>query len=79
MLLRDLLRRRPLPDVVHVHFHDWDLVDARRALALTTALRLLRLRRRPLRLDELAARAAATAPERAFSEVAGGHSPPSAV
>lgn len=63
MLLRDLVRARPLPAVVHVHFHDWDLADPSRALALALGLRLLRLRRPPLGLDELAARAAATAPE----------------
>jgi hypothetical protein len=51
MLGRGLLSLRGL---VHVHFHDWELVDRRRALALEALLRLLRLRRRPLALDELA-------------------------
>jgi hypothetical protein len=51
MLGRDLLR---LPDLVHVHFHDWELVDRRRSLALQALLRTLRLRRKPLRIDELA-------------------------
>lgn len=55
MLGRGLLALRGL---VHVHFHDWELVDRRRALALEVLLRLLRLRRRPLALDELARRAA---------------------
>ena len=58
LLGRGLLR---LPGLVHVHFHDWELVDRRRAAALQALLRLLRLRRRPLELSELAAHAA-TAP-----------------
>jgi hypothetical protein len=33
--------------VVHVYFHDTDLLDRRRRLALGAVLRLLRLRRRP--------------------------------
>lgn len=64
MLARGLLH---LPGLVHLHFHDWELVDRRRALALGTLLRLLRLRRRPLAIDELAERAA-TAPEIAWHE-----------
>jgi hypothetical protein len=56
MLARDLLR---LPALVHVHFHDWELVEPRRAAALAALLRALRLRRRPLALDALAERASA--------------------
>ena len=56
MLARGLVR---LDGLVHLHFHDWELVDRRRALALEALLRLLRLRRRPLSVDELASRAAA--------------------
>jgi hypothetical protein len=53
MLVRAL--GRPLPEqLVHVYFHDTDLLDRRRATALELALRLLRLRRRPGRLDEIA-------------------------
>jgi hypothetical protein len=59
MLGRGLLS---LHGLVHVHFHDWELVDKRRALMLEAVLRLLRLRRRPLAIDELARRAA-DAPE----------------
>lgn len=59
MLGRDLLRLRGF---VHLHFHDWELVDRRRSLALHAVLRALRLRRRPLRIDELA-KLAAQAPE----------------
>jgi hypothetical protein len=54
MLGRDLAR---LGGLVHLHFHDWELVDRRRSLALEGLLRLLRLRRRPLSVDDLAARA----------------------
>ena len=46
-----------LDGLVHLHFHDWELVDRRRALALEAVLRLVRLRRRPLSVAELAARA----------------------
>jgi hypothetical protein len=55
MLARGLVR---LEGHVHLHFHDWELVDRRRSLALAAVLRLLRLRRRPLTVAELAARAA---------------------
>jgi hypothetical protein len=56
MLGRGLLRP---PALVHVHFHDWELVDRRRAAALEGLLRALRLRRRPLAIDALAERARA--------------------
>ena len=59
MLARNVFR---LPRLVHVHFHDWELVDRRRAVALSVLLRMLRLRHRPLTIDELAQRAA-RAPE----------------
>ncbi|HET7045374.1 MAG TPA: hypothetical protein VFI37_11040, partial [Gaiellaceae bacterium] len=60
MLLRDLLRRRPLEQpVVHLHFHDWDLADPRRRLALSLGLAILGRVRRPLDLDRLAETAAA--------------------
>ena len=48
---------RPLPPVVHVHFHDYELLDARRRAALTAVLVLLARRRRPVGLDELDRRA----------------------
>ncbi len=48
-----LARAVRLPDYVHVYFHDTDLLDRRRALALAFGLRHL-ARRRPVRdLDEL--------------------------
>jgi hypothetical protein len=62
MLARGLLRLRGL---VHVHVHDWELVDRRRAAALEVLLRALRLRRTPLTVAELAVRAVG-APERAW-------------
>jgi hypothetical protein len=44
-----------LPRVVHVHFHDYELLDARRRLAIDATLRVLARRRKPLRLDQLVA------------------------
>jgi hypothetical protein len=64
MLGRGLLGLRGF---VHVHFHDWELVDRRRALALHAVLRALRLRRKQLRIDQLA-NLAANAPEVGWSE-----------
>jgi hypothetical protein len=37
-----------LPETVHVHFHDYELLDRRRRAALSVALRLLARRRRPV-------------------------------
>ncbi len=45
MLARAVLG--PLPPVVHAYFHDTDVLDRRRAVALQVALRALRARRRP--------------------------------
>ena len=39
---------RPLPSYVHAYFHDYDLLDARRRLALLAALEVLGRRARPL-------------------------------
>ena len=64
MLGRDLLRLR---GPVHVHFHDWELLDNRRVLALDAMLRLLRRRRQPVSAAELAERASA-APELRWDE-----------
>jgi hypothetical protein len=44
---------RTLPPVVHVHFHDYELLDARRRAALVAVLRVLARRRRPAALDEV--------------------------
>ena len=46
--------REPL---VHVYFHDSDLLDRRRSLAFSAGLALLAARRRPVDLDRLAAEA----------------------
>jgi hypothetical protein len=52
MLVRALLRPHGLDEpLVHVYFHDTDLLDRRRALALRLALRVLALRRTPSDLD----------------------------
>jgi hypothetical protein len=68
MLARALLR--PLPQVVHVHFHDWDLLSRKTALVLEASLRALSARRRLVGLDELARIAAGSAPEVALQSLA---------
>lgn len=65
MLVRGVLRRLE-PPLVHAYFHDTDLLDPRRRLALEAALRVLARRRTPARLDELAGRLA-DAPEVEFA------------
>ena len=42
-----------LPPIVHVHFHDYELLDAKRRAALAVTLALLARRRRPTGLDAL--------------------------
>jgi hypothetical protein len=49
MLARALVRTLDA-ELVHVYFHDTDLLDPKRAFALEWGLRLLRLRRRPASL-----------------------------
>jgi hypothetical protein len=44
-----------LPSVAHVHFHDYELLDARRRAALSLTLRLLARRRRPVEPGAVAA------------------------
>ena len=46
---------RALPQVVHVHFHDFELLDPKRRAALEVVLRVLARRRRPVELGALAA------------------------
>lgn len=58
----------PAEPVVHVYFHDTDLLDSRRRATLSGALRLLRLRRLPADPETLAR--SATAPERAWASIA---------
>ena len=55
----------PLPRYVHVYFHDTDLLDRRRRLALGVALAVLGRRLRSARLEDIAAET-----EVAFSAVA---------
>jgi hypothetical protein len=68
MGLRASLDPAPMPDVVHVYFHDTDLLDAKRRLALALTLRALGRRRQPIRLDELAHEAGRTAAEQKFKK-----------
>jgi hypothetical protein len=44
-----------LPRYVHVHFHDYELLDARRGLAIRATLALLGRRRRPTELGAVTA------------------------
>jgi hypothetical protein len=66
------------PNVVHVYFHDTDLLSTSRRSALVTALRVLGRRRRAIDLDELAHAAAEVAPELPFGDVYGGRNAPPA-
>jgi hypothetical protein len=65
MLARGLLRVR---GPVHLHFHDWELVDRRRAAAIGGLLRFLGLRFTPLTVAELADRAGYAVGERSWGE-----------
>jgi hypothetical protein len=58
--------------VIHVYFHDTDLLSARRRLALGATLALIGRRRRPIDLDDLAQVAADVAPEVPFDDVFAG-------
>jgi hypothetical protein len=70
MAARAALDPQPLGELVHVYFHDADLLSPVRRRTLTMALRILARRTEPLDLAELADRASASAHERPFSEVA---------
>ena len=70
MLAREVVAPGGLrSELVHVHFHDTDLVDQRRRLALVWALRALARRRHPTDLDAFASAFGAAAPEVAFKEI----------
>ncbi len=69
-LARTLLRRRALPGVVHVYFHDTDLVDRGRRALLGVLLRLLARVAEPGDLDALRRAIAGEAPEIAWDDVA---------
>jgi hypothetical protein len=61
-VLRALLRRQLAERVVHVHFHDYELLDRKRAAAIRVALALLARARRPTDLEALAATVGDDAP-----------------
>jgi hypothetical protein len=69
-LARALVRRRALPVVVHVYFHDTDLLDRRRRALLGAVLPLLVRIARPTDLDALRAAIADDVPEIAWDDVA---------
>jgi hypothetical protein len=68
-LARALVRRR-LPKLVHVYFHDTDLLDRRRRTILRATLPLLARRARALDLDALAAQAFGAAARVRWDDVA---------
>ena len=63
------LRGRALPPLVHVYFHDTDLLDRRRRLLLGVVLRVLARRAYVLDLNVLAAQALSDAPRIAWDDV----------
>ena len=70
MLAREVLAPGGLrSELVHVHFHDTDLVDTRRRLALVWALRALSRRRQATDLDAFAGTFGPAAPEVPFKEI----------
>ena len=69
-LARGLVSRGPLPGVVHLYFHDTDLVERRRQGLLQIVLRGLAWRAQPSDLDTLAESLAEDAPGRAWADVA---------
>jgi hypothetical protein len=69
-LARALLRRRTLPGVVHLYFHDTDLLDRRRRALVGTLLPLLSRIAEPTDLDALGAALADEVPEIEWDDVA---------
>jgi hypothetical protein len=67
---RALLRRQRLPGVVHVYFHDTDLLYRRRRAMIQTLLPLLARRARATDLDALTASALDDAPVVTWDDVA---------
>jgi hypothetical protein len=67
---RALLRRQPLPGVVHVYFHDTDLLDRRRRTMTQVLLPLLARRATASDLDALAAAMPDDEPVVAWDDVA---------
>ena len=71
--LGDLARalwRRELPKLVHVYFHDTDLLDARRRVLLRASLPALARRARVTDLDALSAQVVPHAPRVMWDDVA---------
>jgi hypothetical protein len=68
-LVRAVLRRRPLPAVTHLYFHDTDLLDARRRALLRLLLPLLGRTATPTDLDAVRAGMVDTAPGVAWDDV----------
>ena len=63
------LARRNLPRLVHVYFHDTDLLEARRRALLHVGLRVLARRARAADLDALAAQILPDAPQVPWADV----------
>jgi hypothetical protein len=64
------LTSRELPSLVHVYFHDTDLLDRSRRVLLGVVLRVLARRARPTDLDALAAQMPAETPRIPWPDVA---------
>jgi hypothetical protein len=67
---RAVLRPSLGPHVVHVYFHDTDLLDRSRRMLLGVALRVLARRARPTDLDTLAVQMPADTPRIPWPDVA---------
>lgn len=67
--LARVLARRELPGLVHVYFHDTDLVDARRRTLLHVSLGMLARRAQTVDLDRLAATVLPGAPHVPWADV----------
>jgi hypothetical protein len=67
---RALVRRQPLPAVVHVYFHDTDLLNRRRRGMLRGLLPLLAHRTQPTDLDTLGRQVLDNAPSVVWDDVA---------
>jgi len=69
-LARALVRRRALPGIVHVYFHDTDLVDRRRRALVGALLPVLARMAAPSDLDALRVAVAGEVPELGWDDVA---------
>ena len=69
-LARALLRRKAMPGIVHVYFHDTDLLDRRRRALLGALLPLLARVAEPTDLDALRGTLAGRSPEIPWDDVA---------